>query len=143
MALRRSPVRSRHAPPAQLQKESAGSWRASFGELHGRRVSLEKFIASVVFLAQALGIETERARRLLRFLLAKEYRLDPRTFAARRWAGPSRGSRAGTGCRLRVAASGSGRECGRAAATDAELTLAVCSYADGLRRAADGAAAMG
>ena len=111
---------------------------------HGRRISLEKFIAaSVVFLAQALAIETERARRLLRFLLAKECRLDPRTFAARRWAGPSRGSRAGTGCRLRVAASGSGRECGRAAATDAELTLAVCSYADGLRRAADGAAAMG
>src|SRR5947207_15596264 len=44
---------------------------------HGRRISLEKFIAaSVVFLAQALAIETERARRLLRFLLAKEYRLD-------------------------------------------------------------------
>ena len=49
---------------------------------HGRRVPLDEFTAtSVVFLAQALGIETERSRRLLRFLLAKEYGLEPRTFA--------------------------------------------------------------
>src|SRR5438552_6123951 len=73
---------------------------------HGRRISLEKFIAaSVVFLAQALGIETERARRLLRFLLAKEYRLDPRTFAARRLG--HRGEAApvrAVGCALPLAA---------------------------------------
>jgi tetratricopeptide (TPR) repeat protein len=48
----------------------------------GRRVPLDEFTAaSVVFLAQALGVETERARRLLRFLLAKEYGLETRTFA--------------------------------------------------------------
>jgi hypothetical protein len=49
---------------------------------HGRRVPLDEFTsASIVFLAQALGIETERARRMLRFFLAKEYGLEPRTFA--------------------------------------------------------------
>src|SRR5256885_1781598 len=49
---------------------------------HGRRVPLDEFTsASTVFLAQGLGIDPERARRLLRFLLTKECGLGPHRFA--------------------------------------------------------------
>jgi hypothetical protein len=49
---------------------------------HGRRVPLDEFTsASIVFLSQSLGIDPARARRLLRFLLAKEYGLEPRAYA--------------------------------------------------------------
>jgi hypothetical protein len=49
---------------------------------HGRRVPLDEFTAaSTVLLAQGLGIDPVRARRLLRFLLAKECGLGPHRFA--------------------------------------------------------------
>jgi tetratricopeptide (TPR) repeat protein len=49
---------------------------------HGRRVPLDEFTAaSTVLLAQGLGIDAERARRLLRFLLNKECGLGPHRFA--------------------------------------------------------------
>ncbi len=49
---------------------------------HGRRVPLDEFTAAgVVFLAEALGIETIRARRMLSFLLAPECGLGPHRFA--------------------------------------------------------------
>ena len=49
---------------------------------HGRRVPLDEFTASgVVFLAEALGIETVRARRLLSFLLTPDCGLGPHQFA--------------------------------------------------------------
>jgi tetratricopeptide (TPR) repeat protein len=49
---------------------------------HGRRVPLDEFsAAATVFLAQGLGIEPERARRLLRFLLTQECGVGPHRFA--------------------------------------------------------------
>jgi hypothetical protein len=49
---------------------------------HGRRVPLDEFTAAgTVFLAEALGIETLRARRLLSFLLTPECGLGPHRFA--------------------------------------------------------------
>jgi tetratricopeptide (TPR) repeat protein len=49
---------------------------------HGRRVPLDEFTAaSTVFLAQGLGIDAQRARRLLRFLLAPQCGLGPLPFA--------------------------------------------------------------
>jgi tetratricopeptide (TPR) repeat protein len=49
---------------------------------HGRRVPLDEFTAAgTVFLAQGLGIDAQRARRLLRFLLAPECGLGPIPFA--------------------------------------------------------------
>jgi len=49
---------------------------------HGRRVPLDEFTAaSTVLLAQGLGIDPFRARRLLRFLLTKECGLGPHRFA--------------------------------------------------------------
>ena len=48
----------------------------------GRRVPLDEFsAAAVVFLAEALGIETFRARRMLSFLLTPECGMGPHTFA--------------------------------------------------------------
>lgn len=50
---------------------------------HGRRVPLDEFTsAGTVFLAQALGIDTLRARRLLSFLLTPECGRGPHRFAA-------------------------------------------------------------
>jgi hypothetical protein len=66
---------------ASLARTDLG-YGGSTEDEHGRRVPLDEFTsASIVFLSQTLGVETERARRLLRFLLAKEYGLEPRTFA--------------------------------------------------------------
>ncbi len=49
---------------------------------HGRRVPLDEFTAAgVVFLAEALGIEPLRARRLLSFLLTPECGLGPHGLA--------------------------------------------------------------
>src|SRR5216683_2859532 len=49
---------------------------------HGRRVPLDEFTAAAtVFLAQGLGIDALRARRLLRFLLTPESGLGPLPFA--------------------------------------------------------------
>jgi len=49
---------------------------------HGRRVPLDEFTAAgIVFLSEALGIETVRARRMLSFLLAPECGLGPHHFA--------------------------------------------------------------
>ena len=49
---------------------------------HGRRVPLDEFTAAgVVFLAEALGIEPVRARRLLSFLLTPDCGLGPHRFA--------------------------------------------------------------
>jgi hypothetical protein len=49
---------------------------------HGRRVPLDEFTAAgVVFLAEALGLETLRARRMLSFLLTPECGLGPRRLA--------------------------------------------------------------
>jgi tetratricopeptide (TPR) repeat protein len=64
---------------------------------HGRRVPLDEFTAAAtVFLAQGLGIDALRARRLLRFLLAPDCGLGPLPFAQARvgWViDESRGSR--------------------------------------------------
>lgn len=52
---------------------------------HGRRVPLDEFTAAAtLFLAQGLGIEPDRARRLLKFLMTKECGLGPFTFAQAR-----------------------------------------------------------
>ena len=49
---------------------------------HGRRVPLDEFTAAAtVFLAQGLGVDAQRARRLLRFLLTPECGLGPVQFA--------------------------------------------------------------
>jgi tetratricopeptide (TPR) repeat protein len=49
---------------------------------HGRRVPLDEFTAAAtVFLAQGLGIDARRARRLLRFLLTPECGMGPLRFA--------------------------------------------------------------
>ena len=54
----------------------------STGDLHGRKVPLDEFSAAgIVFLAEALGIETLRARRLLSFLLTPECGLGPHKLA--------------------------------------------------------------
>src|SRR5207302_8127390 len=58
------------------------SYGGSTEDDHGRRVPLDEFTAaSTVFLAQGLGIDALRARRLLRFLLTKECGLGPHRFA--------------------------------------------------------------
>jgi tetratricopeptide (TPR) repeat protein len=52
---------------------------------HGRRVPLDEFTAAAtLFLAQGLGIEPDRARRLLKFLMTKECGLGPLTMAQAR-----------------------------------------------------------
>jgi hypothetical protein len=49
---------------------------------HGRRVPLDEFTAAgIVFLAEALGIDTVRARRMLSFLLTQECGIGPHKFA--------------------------------------------------------------
>jgi hypothetical protein len=49
---------------------------------HGRRVPLDEFTAAAtVFLAQGLGIDAQRSRRLLRFLLTPQCGLGPLPFA--------------------------------------------------------------
>ncbi len=49
---------------------------------HGRRVPLDEFTAAAtVFLAQGLGIDPQRARRLLRYLMTPECGLGPLRFA--------------------------------------------------------------
>lgn len=49
---------------------------------HGRRVPLDEFTsAATLFLAHALGIEPERSRRLLRYLMTPECGLAPLSFA--------------------------------------------------------------
>ena len=54
------------------------SYGGSTEDEHGRRVPLDEFTAAAtVFLAQGLGIDAQRARRLLRFLLAPECGLGP------------------------------------------------------------------
>ena len=59
------------------------SYGGSTEDEHGRRVPLDEFTAAgIVFLAEALGIETLRARRLLSFLLAPECGLGPHRLAA-------------------------------------------------------------
>ncbi len=61
------------------------SYGGSTEDEHGRRVPLDEFTAAAtVFLAQGLGIEAERASRLLRFLLAPECGLGPVPVAAAR-----------------------------------------------------------
>ena len=51
----------------------------------GRRVPLDEFsAAAIVFLSEALGIETTRARRLLRFLLTPECGMTPQPVAGAR-----------------------------------------------------------
>ena len=52
---------------------------------HGRRVPLDEFTAAAtIFLANALGIEPERSRRLLRYLMTPECGLGPLLFAQAR-----------------------------------------------------------
>ena len=52
---------------------------------HGRRVPLDEFTAAAtIFLANALGIEPERSRRLLRYLMTPECGLGPLSFAQAR-----------------------------------------------------------
>lgn len=49
---------------------------------HGRRVPLDEFTAvATIFLAHALGIEPERSRRLLRYLMTPECGMGPLSFA--------------------------------------------------------------
>jgi tetratricopeptide (TPR) repeat protein len=58
------------------------SYGGSTEDEHGRRVPLDEFTAAgIVFLSEALGIETVRARRMLSFLLAPECGLGPHRFA--------------------------------------------------------------
>jgi hypothetical protein len=58
------------------------SYGGTTDDEHGRRVPLDEFTAAgIVFLAEALGIETLRARRMLSFLLAPECGLGPHRFA--------------------------------------------------------------
>jgi tetratricopeptide (TPR) repeat protein len=70
----------------QSMDASLGRTDVSYGgtteDEHGRRVPLDEFTAaSTMFLAQGLGIDPVRARRLLRFLLAKECGVGPHRFA--------------------------------------------------------------
>jgi hypothetical protein len=70
----------------QSMDASLGRTDVSYGgtteDEHGRRVPLDEFTAaSTVFLAQGLGIDPVRARRLLRFLLTKECGLGPHRIA--------------------------------------------------------------
>jgi tetratricopeptide (TPR) repeat protein len=52
---------------------------------HGRRVPLDEFTAAAtLFLAHSLGIEPERSRRLLRYLMTPECGLGPLPFAQAR-----------------------------------------------------------
>ena len=52
---------------------------------HGRRVPLDEFTASAtIFLAQALGIEPQRSRRLLRYLMTPDCGVGPIAFAQAR-----------------------------------------------------------
>ena len=61
------------------------SYGGSTEDDHGRRVPLDEFTAaSTVFLAQGLGIDALRARRLLRFLLAPECGVGPLRIAGAR-----------------------------------------------------------
>jgi tetratricopeptide (TPR) repeat protein len=61
------------------------SYGGSTVEEDGRRVPLDEFTAAaVVFLAEALGIETVRARRMLTFLLTPECGLTVQHFAGAR-----------------------------------------------------------
>jgi Flp pilus assembly protein TadD len=58
------------------------SYGGTLQEDDGRRVPLDEFTAAgIVFLSEALGIETFRARRLLSFLLTPECGLGPHLFA--------------------------------------------------------------
>jgi len=66
---------------ASLARNDA-SYGGTTEDEHGRRVPLDEFTAAAtVFLAQGLGIDAQRARRLLRFLLAPECGLGPLPFA--------------------------------------------------------------
>jgi hypothetical protein len=61
------------------------SYGASTAEEDGRRVPLDEFTAAgIVFLAEGLGIETLRARRMLSFLLTPECGMTTQFFAAAR-----------------------------------------------------------
>jgi len=65
---------------------SLGRTDVSYGgtteDEHARRVPLDEFTAAAtVFLAQGLGIDPQRARRLLRFLMTPECGLGPLRFA--------------------------------------------------------------
>jgi hypothetical protein len=54
------------------------SYGGSTQDEHGRRVPLDEFTAAAtLFLAHGLGVEPERARRLLKFLMTKECGLGP------------------------------------------------------------------
>ncbi len=58
------------------------TWGGATEDEHSRRVPLDEFTAAgVVFLAEALGIEPLRARRLLSFLLTPACGLGPHLFA--------------------------------------------------------------
>ena len=58
------------------------TYGGSTEDLEGRKVPLDEFSAAgIVFLAESLGIETLRARRLLSFLLTPECGLGPHKFA--------------------------------------------------------------
>lgn len=58
------------------------TYGGSTEDIHGRKVPLDEFSAAgIVFLAEALGIETLRARRMLSFLLTPECGLGPHKLA--------------------------------------------------------------
>lgn len=58
------------------------TYGGSTEDIEGRKVPLDEFSAAgIVFLSEALGIETLRSRRLLSFLLTPECGLDPHKFA--------------------------------------------------------------
>jgi tetratricopeptide (TPR) repeat protein len=58
------------------------SYGGSTEDEQGRRVPLDEFTAAgIVFLSEALGIDTIRARRMLSFLLAPECGVGPHRFA--------------------------------------------------------------
>jgi len=70
----------------EAMDSSMGRSDMTFGgttvEEDGRRVPLDEFTAAgIVFLAEALGIETLRARRMLSFLLTPDCGLGPHKFA--------------------------------------------------------------
>jgi hypothetical protein len=57
------------------------SYGGTIEDEHGRRVPLDEFTAAAtVFLAHALGIEPQRSRRLLRYLMTPECGLGPLAF---------------------------------------------------------------
>jgi tetratricopeptide (TPR) repeat protein len=61
------------------------SYGGSTQDEHGRRVPLDEFTAAAtLFLAHGLGVEPERARRLLKFLMTKECGLGPISVAQAR-----------------------------------------------------------